>query len=84
MADYVRGRVQDPEGFALYYTTQMTNNNWTYGKKATPVKNWKNNVLQWVKYHKNEDFSYMLPQATPTPNPAPFTVSSKQLQTLIP
>lgn len=62
----------DPDGFAIYYVEQMTNNGWTYGKKATPVKNWKNNVQQWLKYHKNEDFSHLKPSSTPTPvAPAP-------------
>ena len=83
VADYVRNMVADPEGFALYYTTQMTNNGWTYGKKATPVKNWKNNVLQWVRYHKTEDFSFMRPQPSPA-GIAPATIKAEQLRTLIP
>ena len=83
VADYVRNMVADPEGFALYFTTQMTNNGWTYGKKATPVKNWKNNVLQWVRYHKTEDFSFMRPQPSPA-GIAPATIKAEQLRTLIP
>ena len=66
VADYVRNMVKDPEGFALYYTTSMAANEWMRGKgkDRKPVTNWKNNVLQWVKYHKNEDFSYLKPVAT--------------------
>ena len=65
VADYVRNMVKDPEGFALYYTTSMAANEWMRGKgkDRKPVTNWKNNVLQWVKYHKNEDFSYLKPVA---------------------
>ena len=50
VADYVRKfGMADPDGFAIYYVEQMTNNGWTYGKKGTPVKNWKNNVQQWLE-----------------------------------
>lgn len=78
VADYVRKfGMADPDGFAIYYVEQMNNNGWTYGKKATPVKNWKNNVHQWVKYHKNEDFSHLKPSSsTPTPKaPAPSALN---------
>lgn len=63
VADYVRKMVKDPEGFALYYITQMAANEWMRGKgkDRKPVTNWKSNVLQWVKHHKNEDFSYLKP-----------------------
>ena len=62
VAEYVRQfGMKDPEGFAIYYVEQMTNNGWKYGKKNTPVKSWKNNVQQWLKYHKDEDFSYLRP-----------------------
>lgn len=52
-------QIKDPEGFAIYYVENMTNSGWTYGKKNTPVKNWKNNVQQWLKNHKDDDFSYL-------------------------
>lgn len=52
-------RIKDPEGFAIYYIENMTNSGWTYGKHNTPIKNWKNNVQQWLKNHKDEDFSYL-------------------------
>lgn len=62
VADYVsRFGARDPQGFAIYYLEQMTNSGWTYGKKRTPVKNWKNNIHQWLKYHKDDDFSYLMP-----------------------
>lgn len=68
VADYVRQMVKDPEGFALYYLTSMAANEWMRGKgkDRKPVTNWKNNVLQWVKYHKNEDFSYLKPVTSKT------------------
>lgn len=76
VADYVRKfGMADPDGFAIYYVEQMTNNGWTYGKKGTPVKNWKNNVQQWLKYHKNEDFSFLKPSSTPTQKPAPSALN---------
>lgn len=62
VAEYARQfGMKDPEGFAIYYVEQMTNNGWKYGKKNTPVRSWKNNVQQWLKYHKDEDFSYLRP-----------------------
>lgn len=67
VADYVRKfGMADPDGFAIFYIEQMTNNGWICGPKKVPVKNWKNNVLHWVKNHMNEDFSY-LKATTPTP-----------------
>lgn len=76
VADYVRKfGMADPDGFAIYYVEQMTNNGWTYGKKGTPVKSWKNNVQQWLKYHKNEDFSHLKPSNTPTQKPAPSALN---------
>lgn len=76
VADYVRKfGMADPDGFAIYYVEQMTNNGWTYGKKGTPVKNWKNNVQQWLKYHKNEDFSFLKPSSTHTQKPAPSALN---------
>lgn len=61
VADYVRPLVKDPEGFAHYYCTEMEGKGWTYGKDNKPVKNWKSNVHQWIKYHRDEDFSHYLP-----------------------
>jgi len=81
VADYVRKfGMADPDGFAIYYVEQMTNNGWTYGKKGTPVKNWKNNVQQWLKYHKNEDFSFLKPSGTPTQKPAPSALNPDTYQ----
>ena len=56
VADYSRTRgYVDPEGFADYFVE--TNNNLGWKKKnGTPITNWKNCVVIWEKYHKDEVF----------------------------
>lgn len=56
VVDYCKSRgFADPEGFADYYLETSSNNGWRK-KDGTPVTNWKNNVLVWEKYHKDEIF----------------------------
>ena len=56
VVDYCKSRgFADPEGFADYYIETSNNNGWRK-KDGTPVTNWKNNVLVWEKYHKEEAF----------------------------
>lgn len=56
VVDYCKSRgFADPEGFADYYLETSSNNGWRK-KDGTPVTNWKNNVLVWEKYHKDEVF----------------------------
>lgn len=45
----------DPEGFADYYLRCQDANRWRT-KSGKVVENWKLNVIQWLKYHKNETF----------------------------
>lgn len=56
VADYSRTRgYVDPVGFADYFVE--TNNNLGWKKKnGTPITNWKNCVVIWEKYHKDEVF----------------------------
>ena len=57
VADYCRTRgFADPEGFADYYVESMRLAGWTR-KNGQPVDNWKQNVLQWEKHHKEEVFA---------------------------
>lgn len=46
---------KDPEGFADYYLRCQKEMQWRT-KFGKPVENWKLNVIQWLKYHKNETF----------------------------
>lgn len=56
VADYCRSRgFADPEGFADYYVESMNLAGWVR-KNGQPVDNWKQNVLQWEKHHKDEVF----------------------------
>ncbi|MBO7681530.1 MAG: hypothetical protein J6T17_02115, partial [Clostridia bacterium] len=45
----------DPEGFADYYLRCQTEMGWVK-KNGLPVTNWKLNVQQWRRYHKDETF----------------------------
>lgn len=56
VAEYSRTRgYVDPVGFADYFVE--TNNNLGWKKKnGTPITNWKNCVVIWEKYHKDEVF----------------------------
>jgi hypothetical protein len=56
VADYARERgFADPEGFADYYVASNEAEGWKR-KNGQPITNWKSNVLQWERYHKNERF----------------------------
>lgn len=46
---------KDPEGFADYYLRCQKEMQWRT-KSGKPVENWKLNVIQWLRYHKNETF----------------------------
>lgn len=56
VADYARERgFADPDGFADYYVASNEAEGWRR-KNGQPITNWKSNVLQWERYHKNERF----------------------------
>jgi hypothetical protein len=47
----------DPEGFADYYLRCQKESGWKK-KDGTAITNWKLNVQQWRRYHKNEIFPH--------------------------
>lgn len=56
---YVKDKgMRDPEGFAQYYVEEQTAQGWTRkdGGKKVPVRDWKNNVRQWMPNHMNHTF----------------------------
>lgn len=63
---YVKDKgMRDPEGFAQYYVTEQTERGWTRkdGGKSLPVKDWKNNVRQWMPNHMNHTFPKQVSQS---------------------
>ena len=78
--DYIKDMgMRDPEGFARYYVESQTANGWTRRErnKMVPVKDWKNNVRQWIPNHMNHTF----PKPVPAPAAAPVTKSEERLFT---
>ena len=71
--------MKDPEGFARYYVESQTANGWTRRdrNKMVPVKDWKNNVRQWIPNHMNHTF----PKPVPAQAPAPVTKSEERIFT---
>lgn len=64
--DYVKDMgMKDPEGFARYYVNEQTERGWTRkdGGKSLPVKDWKNNVRQWMPNHMNHTFPKQVSQS---------------------
>ena len=56
VVDYCREQgFRDPIGFADYYLRCQTANQWRK-KSGEPIVNWKLNIQQWRKYHKDETF----------------------------
>lgn len=71
--------MKDPEGFARYYVESQTDNGWTRRdrNKMVPVKDWKNNVRQWIPNHMTHTF----PKPVPAQAPAPVTKSEERIFT---
>lgn len=71
VVDYCREQgFRDPIGFADYYLRCQTANQWRK-KSGEPIVNWKLNIQQWRKYHKDDTF--------PHPNPEQFTATNDQI-----
>ncbi len=71
VVDYCREQgFRDPIGFADYYLRCQTENQWRK-KSGEPIVNWKLNIQQWRRYHKDDTF--------PHPNSEQFTATIDQI-----